>query len=497
MIDLERKLLFRLTTAEGMAVAIGADVRPEVFETPLNQAAFNWAMEYWAEHKMAPTRRAMEYEFPGIKLDEDPPREADNPTEEATGWLIETLCRRFVRNQLQEILISDTRDVLGILDHEHGKDIAAALTVLHNHIGDLRDQVSTADTSLLDRLGINGADLDAKHFEPLEYQVPGLIPEGLGIMGGPPKLGKSWVAIDVGLAVACGGYAFGAIRCPQRPVLYLALEDGERRLQERSRAALADQCIPANITFITTATPNEALLVIAEFMTRHQDDKPLVLVDTLGKIKRPRNLGEESYLADYQEVGGKFLALTHATPGSTLLFVHHTRKANSDDFVAEISGTFGITGAVDFVIKLARPRLSNEALLNITGRDVIEDEYALDVEHGLWRLKGGSLDAARNAAEEQRESSCMGATKAAVLAFVRMWPHPHPLGAADIARATSIPRQTAGTNLRRLADEGLIARVGHGQFLPLGHQSSRPPLSLVPNQERTQDTDQDSEPAGD
>jgi hypothetical protein len=470
MIDLERKLLFRLTTAEGMAQAIGADLNLRVFETPLNQAACQLALQYWAEHQMAPTREVIEHEFPGIKLDD-----GDG---EATDWLIETLQKRFATNELQELIrdaaITTVEDPIGTLE----RMVLAAKTV--------RNDVGQVGGSLLDRLGINGADLDAKHFEPLEYAVPGLIPEGLGIMGGPPKLGKSWVAIDVGLAVACGGYAFDSIRCPQRPVLYLALEDGERRLQERSRAAMAGQPIPANITFITTASPDEALAVIAEFMKRHQDDKPLVLVDTLGKIRRPKRAGEDSYLADYQEIGGRFLALTKSTPGSTLLFVHHTRKANSDDFVAEISGTFGITGAVDFVIKLTRQRLTNEALLNVTGRDVIEDEYALHVEHGLWRLKGTTLDEARIAAEEQRESSCMGANKSAVLMFVRAWPHRHPLRAADVTRSMNINAETVARNLRRLADEGLIARVGYGQFLP-----------LTAAQDTNQGTDQDSEPDGD
>src|SRR5687768_13596808 len=77
-----------------------------------------------------------------------------------------------------------------------------------------------------------GAWLDAQTFPPLEYVVPGMIPEGLTLTVGAPKIGKSWMKLGMGLAVASGGYAFGHLRVDARPVLYLALEDGDRRMQE-------------------------------------------------------------------------------------------------------------------------------------------------------------------------------------------------------------------------------------------------------------------------
>jgi hypothetical protein len=71
MIQFERRLLFRLTTPEGMAQAIGADLNPRVFQQPLNQAACNLALQYWAEHQTVPTPKVIEHEFPGVKLDDD------------------------------------------------------------------------------------------------------------------------------------------------------------------------------------------------------------------------------------------------------------------------------------------------------------------------------------------------------------------------------------------------------------------------------------------
>src|SRR3712207_4780338 len=79
----------------------------------------------------------------------------------------------------------------------------------------------------------SAADLQRQTFPPIRYVVPGYIAEGLTLLAGRPKLGKSWFMLDVGLAVAAGRTCLGATACEQGDVLYLALEDNERRLQSR------------------------------------------------------------------------------------------------------------------------------------------------------------------------------------------------------------------------------------------------------------------------
>jgi len=74
--------------------------------------------------------------------------------------------------------------------------------------------------------------LDMELPEP-KFAVPGILAQGLGILGGKPKTGKSWKVLDLGLAVAYGGRALGSIKVEQGDVLYLALEDTARRLQDR------------------------------------------------------------------------------------------------------------------------------------------------------------------------------------------------------------------------------------------------------------------------
>ena len=76
-------------------------------------------------------------------------------------------------------------------------------------------------------------DLQAMTFDPIKYVVPGIFVEGLTLLAGKPKIGKSWLLLHAALAVARGGFTLGEIHCPEGDVLYCALEDNERRLQSR------------------------------------------------------------------------------------------------------------------------------------------------------------------------------------------------------------------------------------------------------------------------
>ena len=96
-----------------------------------------------------------------------------------------------------------------------------------------------------------GEWLDQQEFPPLTYAIPGVIPEGFTVLAGAPKIGKSWFILSLCLAVASGGYALNALAVDQRKVLYLALEDGDRRLQERIRQLIPDEPISVDFAYTT------------------------------------------------------------------------------------------------------------------------------------------------------------------------------------------------------------------------------------------------------
>jgi len=321
----------------------------------------------------------------------------------------------------------------------------------------------TLSPGLLDGMR-NGTWLDAQRFPELEWSVDGIIPEGFGLLVAPPKAGKSWMVAGIGLACAAGGYALGKIPVARRPVLYLALEDGHRRLQSRFRTLMEGEPIPAGIDVITKAQAFEVPAMIEQWLSLHPDDKPLVILDTLGKVKPPKRSGEDSYAADYA-IGGRLKELIDAVPGATLLVVHHTRKAESDDFVDAVSGTQGIAGSADFILVLRRKRQAMEAVLSVTGRDVPENEYALTTEGGLWSLDGPDLAAAAEAVKTRSTTENLGDRSAEAAAFVVG----RPLGTrpADLATHLEISSNDAGTYLRRLHESGRIGKRTRGIYTPL------------------------------
>ncbi|WRO42739.1 AAA family ATPase [Mycobacterium canetti] len=315
----------------------------------------------------------------------------------------------------------------------------------------------------------DGAWLDAQVFPPLQFAVPGIIPEGLVLLVGPPKLGKSFLVADVGLACAAGGLALGRIRVGELPVLYLALEDGQRRLQDRFRRIMAGQPIPRNMHVITKATTPLVIPMIDEFLTRHRDQRPLIILDTLGRVKPPKRPGDDGYTVDYQ-IGGQLKAAIDIAPGASLVVVHHSRKAEAADFVDAVSGTHGIAGSADSVLVLRRKRHSNEATLLVTGRDVPEGEYALRADQGmLWRLDGTDLDDAQQTARQRREKAHLGDRALEVLAFVNGRTETKR---ADVANKFDMDPKRASEALARLADAERIRKVGRGVYAPISNADS-------------------------
>lgn len=328
--------------------------------------------------------------------------------------------------------------------------------------------VAKERAALYDERAVTAAWLDQQVFPELEWIVDGIVPEGMGLLVAPPKAGKSWLVANIGLACASGGSALGRIQVKPRPVLYLALEDGHRRLQSRFRALMEGQQLPTDLEVVTRASAGEALLVIDEFLRRHQHDSPLVVVDTLGKVKPPKASYEDSYASDYR-FGGALKARIDDVPGGCLLLVHHTRKAESADFIDSVSGTQGVAGSADFILVLNRKRHADDAVLSVTGRDVIENEYALTTTDGRWSLDGMDLMDAAATVANRKETAELGDRSAEALRFVKG----RPLGtrAAELAEHLGINDDTAGRYLRRLHDAGRIGKSGRGIYTPLSEVS--------------------------
>jgi hypothetical protein len=199
-----------------------------------------------------------------------------------------------------------------------------------------------------------------------------------------------------------------------------------------------------------------AIEAAKQFATDHAGRNPLIIIDTLARIRPPRTARADIYREDYQ-FGSSLKAI--ADLGATVLGVHHTRKAESDDFLESASGTNGLMGAADFVMVLKRGRTESNALLNITGPDVAEAGYNLLFDDGIWSPNGAGL----SDAAQQVQGPRLGATMQSVLALVNSRDITTP---ADVSQLLGIDIDTAGRYLRRLADYGLITRIERGRYSP-------------------------------
>lgn len=343
--------------------------------------------------------------------------------------------------------------------------------------------MTTTEVELLDYV-ITGDWLDAQEYPPVRFAVPGLIPEGFGLLTGPPKAGKSWAVMGLGLAVASGGKAFGHINVGKpRAVLYLALEDGERRVQDRARKLLHHQPIPARMHFVTDVPPLLVLDVLNAWMEANADDTPLVILDTLGRVMPSALPGESAYERDYR-IGTKLKRSTDRHPGATLLVVHHVRKATGDDWMDSTSGTNGLNGSADFTINLSRDRNSEEGLIRVTGRDIVEGEYSVTVTEGEWILNGDSLNDAAAAAQQGKATRNLSDDAAAIIQHV----NDHgPVSPQAIATALDMPVTKVRTYCTRAVDTDRIIRISRGLYGPVSSVSSVSNLG-VDDSNNTHDT---------
>lgn len=293
---------------------------------------------------------------------------------------------------------------------------------------------------------ISAPNLVAQDLPPIRYAVPKLIPEGLSILGGPPKTGKSWLVMGLGFEIARGGTALGLIPVEQGSVLYLALEDGHRRLKTRLEKIANGAEIPPALEFASVGgwprLDNGGLDALELWCDRHPDAR-LIIIDTLAKVRQGARRRDSLYDEDYRALEG--LQKLAVDRNVAVIANHHLRKMSSEDFVEEISGSSGLTGAADSILTLRKPRGENTARLKATGRDLEEDlDVALqwEPETATWRWLG---DASQYLISEERKE---------ILAVLGDGTG-HSL--AVVAERLGKPESTVRGLLWRMANDGQIA----------------------------------------
>ena len=213
--------------------------------------------------------------------------------------------------------------------------------------------------------------------KPIEYCVDGLISQGLFILAGAPKVGKSWLALDMCLSIAKREKVLGkATSCGH--AVYLSLEDSLIRLQNRLYELTDDPSDNLHFAIMAESISN-GLPEQIEYCRKRFDDLKIVVIDTLQKV---RNESESSYGTDYKELS--VLKALADKLEITIVVVHHTRKCSDSDPFNMISGSTGLSGCVDgSMVLIESKRGSRTAKLYCVGRDIENAEISLQFDSNL------------------------------------------------------------------------------------------------------------------
>ena len=311
----------------------------------------------------------------------------------------------------------------------------------------------------------SGSWLDAQQFAPLEFAIPGLLPAGVVVIAGPPFAGKGILVLRFVLECARGGTVFG-VSCDQRPSLYLALEDSDRRMQDRCRDLLDGSAIPPEFSYTTRVTLVRLLDVVEAWLARN--GRGIVVIDTLGKVQDKAGKGESQYDRDYR-IMGKLTEMSARYPSACIVVNTHTRKSQSRDFVEMVSGTQAIAGAADTVLILDRVRGSGEGTLKITSRDLDEAEYALLLTRpGGWKLEGDDLLSAAGSVEKR--GSRLDKRSQSIIDLVNC---SDEITALEVSEELGLEYSQVRTYMARHIKSGYYRRVRRGVYGPMRKISVR------------------------
>ena len=253
---------------------------------------------------------------------------------------------------------------------------------------------------------INAEDLQNRTYESTPFLVDELIPEGLHILAGALKIGKSWLALWLCLCISQGQPLWN-FAVTQGEVLYLSLEDSFQRIQTRLFDLTEDAPPTLHFAIMADTLKHGLEQQIEQFLMEHPTTK-LVVIDTLQRV---RGTGSDSnlYANDYQDIG--LLKRLADRRHIAILLIHHLRKLHDDDPMNMISGSTGLSGAADSTFVLQKnSRLANVASLHCTGRDIPDRTLKLEFgeEDHVWKLLEDS-------------KSCSGASKISTLQLVHLF----------------------------------------------------------------------------
>jgi DNA-binding transcriptional ArsR family regulator len=246
------------------------------------------------------------------------------------------------------------------------------------------------------RLWSHDALLDHE-FPPLEWLVKDLVPDGgLTILGGKKKLGKSWLCLQVSQAVAQGQETLGK-PCSLGGVVYICLEDGGRRLQNRLRKQGSPRGLP--ITWYTSFPKLDGEEGMKELAKVAEARPRLLVVDTLAAAKSGRT--DENASGPMADLANGLRELAQHY-GVGVLVTHHHGKASYGDPGDDLRGSSALAAAAD--VNLGMYKTEDGFRLRGEGRDIEPCDYAIRFDafgNWKWEMIGDARALAKDEADQE------------------------------------------------------------------------------------------------
>lgn len=298
---------------------------------------------------------------------------------------------------------------------------------------------------------INTNELMATVFPPVQWCVPEYVPEGLSVLAGRQKLGKTWLAMDWAIACASGGCAMGSVPCEQGDVLYIDMENGRRRAQDRINMLFPS---PRNRPDLSRLQwQNEAPALGNGFLQSVDDwrrsvPRPrLLIVDVLQRVKPAGSANRNAYENDYAIFSElQHWSLEHAV---AVVGLHHTRKGGADDPLEALSGSNGLSACADTTLVLDKD--ATGTTLYVRGRDVLEKKSALQFLQGQWTVTGD--------ADSVTASTERGDILAALLEA------DDSMSPADLAGVTGMKSGNVRRLLFSMSKNGEVQKSAYGRYV--------------------------------
>ena len=230
-------------------------------------------------------------------------------------------------------------------------------------------------------------DAETLYYKPLEHPkmlIDGVLSDGLAIMAGDSKIGKSWMVLWMCLQISKGEPVWG-LPTRKTDVVYLALEDREWRVQQRMQD-LTDTP-PDNLHFgFSCGQLGAELESQIEDVLKDYPSTGLLFIDTLQMVRDNVSAKVNAYAQDYKDLSSlKKIADNH---GICIFVVHHTRKErDGGNIFNDMTGSTGIMGVADTGMILRKEdRFGDDATLCITGRDVEEKKLKMQMCGVKWEI---------------------------------------------------------------------------------------------------------------